>query len=316
MNGGLPDSNGLWAITTFFNPAGYRRRRENYRVFRKRLGVPLVAVELSFGSPFELDEGDAEILVQRRGGDVMWQKERLLNLALSALPPECRSVAWIDCDIVFERPDWAERTVKALERNALVHLFERIRFMPAGIPTDRPVAAASEGHLQSLVAAVAEGVAPDRVVGAVTGNNDVVYARGTAWAARRELIERIGFLDICILGGGDSGFPAALYGGDAFFHQRHHAGRVERAIYADWAARLRDAAPEGPGCVAGDILHLWHGTIADRRRATRYAGLAPFDFDPSRDIAVGESGAWVWASDKPGMHAYVRDYFAGRREDG
>jgi hypothetical protein len=39
VNSSLPDSNGLWAITTFFNPAGYRRRRENYRVFRERLGV-------------------------------------------------------------------------------------------------------------------------------------------------------------------------------------------------------------------------------------------------------------------------------------
>jgi hypothetical protein len=39
MNSSLPDSTGLWAITTFFNPAGYRCRRENYRVFRERLGV-------------------------------------------------------------------------------------------------------------------------------------------------------------------------------------------------------------------------------------------------------------------------------------
>ena len=43
-----PRSANLWAITCYFNPVGYRRRLENYRMFRQRLKVPLVAVELSF----------------------------------------------------------------------------------------------------------------------------------------------------------------------------------------------------------------------------------------------------------------------------
>jgi hypothetical protein len=51
---------------------GYRRRRANYRLFRERLKVPLVAVELAYGPNFELGEGDAEILMQLRGGDVLW----------------------------------------------------------------------------------------------------------------------------------------------------------------------------------------------------------------------------------------------------
>ena len=44
----------LWAITSFFNPAGYKSRLTNYRLFRSRLDVPLVAVELSFTGEFEL----------------------------------------------------------------------------------------------------------------------------------------------------------------------------------------------------------------------------------------------------------------------
>jgi hypothetical protein len=72
----------LWAVTSYFNPAGFRRRRENYRVFRDRLAVPLAAVELSFNGHFELAPQDAEILIQIPGRDVMWQKERLLNVAV------------------------------------------------------------------------------------------------------------------------------------------------------------------------------------------------------------------------------------------
>src|SRR5207248_771616 len=104
----------LWAITSYFNPMQYQRRRANYRLFRKYLRVPLVAVELSYGPDFELTGADADILIQLRGKDVMWQKERLLNVALSALPTDCHKVIWTDCDIIFETEDWSERVNRLL----------------------------------------------------------------------------------------------------------------------------------------------------------------------------------------------------------
>src|SRR3974377_2142226 len=96
----------LWAITCYFNPMRYRRRLINFRIFREYLKVPLVVVELAFGPEFELQAQDAEILIQLRGGAVLWQKERLLNVALQALPKDCHKVAWLDCDIVFKALDW------------------------------------------------------------------------------------------------------------------------------------------------------------------------------------------------------------------
>ena len=105
----------LWAITSYFNPVGYRRRIENYRVFRQRLTVPLVTVELSFDGIFQLQRTDADVLVQIHGGDVMWQKERLLNIALQWLPSTCEKIAWLDCDVIFARHDWAELANRALD---------------------------------------------------------------------------------------------------------------------------------------------------------------------------------------------------------
>ena len=49
----------FWAITTYFNPAGYERRRLNYGLFRKHLKPPLLTVELAFDGDFELGPGDA-----------------------------------------------------------------------------------------------------------------------------------------------------------------------------------------------------------------------------------------------------------------
>ncbi len=115
----------LWAITSYFNPFQSERRRQNYREFRRHLGVPLVAVELSFDGDFELVATDAEILVQMRGRDVLWQKERLLNIALTALPSECRKVAWVDCDVVFARNDWSTETSRRLDEFTVIQPFER-----------------------------------------------------------------------------------------------------------------------------------------------------------------------------------------------
>jgi hypothetical protein len=102
----------LWAITSYFNPARYARRL----FFRARLNVPLVAVELAYGPDFELQDADADILIRVQGGAVLWQKERLLNVALQSLPSNCSKVAWLDSDIFFDAPDWGASVSSLLDR--------------------------------------------------------------------------------------------------------------------------------------------------------------------------------------------------------
>ncbi|MDG2389925.1 MAG: hypothetical protein P8M30_11450 [Planctomycetaceae bacterium] len=43
----------LWAITAFYNPAGYRSRIANFRAFRQHLKIPLVAVEYTLSTRWE-----------------------------------------------------------------------------------------------------------------------------------------------------------------------------------------------------------------------------------------------------------------------
>ncbi|HEY7787756.1 MAG TPA: hypothetical protein VIF33_04460, partial [Casimicrobiaceae bacterium] len=117
----------LWGITCYFNPIGYQRRLQNYHLFRQHLTIPLVAVELAYGDDFDLGADDADVLIRLRGTDVLWQKERLLNLALAALPDHCEAVAWLDCDVVFDDDDWALRASRALERCSLLQPFQTVR---------------------------------------------------------------------------------------------------------------------------------------------------------------------------------------------
>ena len=92
--------NDIWAVTTYFNPCGYKTRRLNYERFISSLtkqGVRCLTVECAFGADkFELPSSSTVMHV--RSESVLWQKERLLNIGAASLPRECRYVAWIDAD--------------------------------------------------------------------------------------------------------------------------------------------------------------------------------------------------------------------------
>jgi len=303
----------LWGITSYFNPMRYRRRLANYRTFRARLDVPLVAVELACEGGFELAEGDAEILIQLRGRDVMWQKERLLNLALAALPNRCSKVVWIDCDVIFAASDWWQCLDALLDRHAVVQAFRRAYHVaadwcPAAAPTASPLFA----QLGALALVADEGTEAlaSRIPSGPGSSN-----KGIAWAAQRALIAQNGLYDACIVGGGDLAFVAALCG--RFDIATRVMNERQSEHYLRWARRWHAAAANSSlGVLDAEVLHLWHGDVGDRRYRERHDGLRPHDFDPATDIALDERGAWRWNTDKPAMHEYVRDYFAARREDG
>lgn len=303
----------LWAITCYFNPASYRRRLANYRLFRERLIVPLVTVELAYGDDFELDDKDAEVLVRLRGKDILWQKERLLNVALSALPDGCRNVVWLDCDVIFEADDWPSRTSLLLDHFMLVQPFSHLYHSPGDWDPDKELPPGSELR-RSAPFLIASGVPAATCIG--TSAQQIGSVHGFAWAAARDLLRQHRFYDACIIGGGDSAMLRAAYGcfDDAVRLQQLN-GR-QRTHYLAWAETFHNAVRSNVGFVEGKVVHLWHGSMEHRRYADRYRGLARFRFDPFEDIAVDDNDAWRWNTNKSKMHDYVRGYFLSRREDG
>jgi hypothetical protein len=305
----------LWAITSYFNPVRYRRRLSNFKTFRKRLNVPLVAVELSYGDDFELQEGDADILIKLHGGAVLWQKERLLNLGLQALPESCRHVAWIDCDVLFGSEDWAESAVRLLDRFAIIQLFKNVHYLT--VDCSEPCSTTeSELTRPSAAFSIASGVPATTAIGHSLNTREGTSATGFGWAARRELLDQHGFFDACILGGGDRAMNcAATYCFDEMT-KRHYWNKHQQDLYTAWADPFYEAVRGEIACLNGDIFHLWHGSVRDRNTRTRHEGFQQYQFNPRIDIAIGENGCWRWNTEKPDMHNYVRRYFSSRREDG
>jgi hypothetical protein len=308
---------GLWAVTCLFNPIGYRRRLQNYRVFRQRLGVPLVTVELSFDGRFQLQPGDAEILVQLTGGDILWQKERLLNVALQSLPGNCDRVAWIDCDVIFESADWVERASRALDELALVHLYtERHDLPPEAVLESRGPSPATMTGWSSVHLLATGGLSPEELSLSGPSGPGKLWWNGLAWAGRRDLLEQHGLYDAYILGSGDRGILWAALG---WFEQAVRyacMGGRRREHYLAWAGPFFDSVQGRVGFIHGRIFHLWHGDLGRRRYGDRHRQLQDAAFDPYTDIAVAANGCWRWSSDKPQLHQLVRRYFESRKEDG
>jgi hypothetical protein len=301
----------LFAITSYFNPVGYRRRLQNYRAFRQRLSVPLVTVELSFSGEFELSESDAEHLIQVRATDVMFQKERLLNLAIKALPAACDAVAWLDCDVMLG-DGWQDLVVDRLCEFALVQLYQDQFNLSPDYRPDSPGGGTLFGTAVAKKLATGEMTMKDFTAEAAPVTRT---AWGLAWAARRDLLDAHGLYDACILGSGDAAMVSAAVGGFGRAREALCMSEKRYQHYLRWARPFHDEVRGKLGYLPLEILHLWHGDMHRRRYRERHQDMVGFDFDPAVDISLTEEGCWRWNSPKPALHAFVAEYFRSRRED-
>jgi hypothetical protein len=309
----------LWGLTTYFNPIGYANKLPHLRLFSARAraqGLRLCIVELAGSGTdsreFEVDESLADIVVRVRTDALMWQRERLLNIGLSALPHDCDKVVWVDADLLFENDDWVAETSERLKRFPVVQPFEMASYLPAGshapgdgTRTQRGIGATLSSHDNRV-----------RALGNFTEHGHT----GFGWAFRRATIERHGYYDGLVVGGADVVMAHAVYDDDAFFEGRNWvARRLPPRVLAHAAAWARDLRHDVAGRVSftpGTVHHLWHGEIEARRYVERLDILRAADFDPACDIVLNEDRCWTWGSDKPVLHQAIREYFAGRREDG
>jgi 8-oxo-dGTP pyrophosphatase MutT (NUDIX family) len=305
-------SSDLWSITCYFNPCRYKTKRANFDAFREglaKVGANLLTVELAFeDEPFELPESDD--VLRLRGGGLMWQKERLLNIAAATLPASCRKIAWLDNDVIFGNPNWVEQTSQALDKYMVVQPFDRVVRLPQGHMKFQGVGERYESY--ASVFARAPKIAR-------SGEFAVHGHCGFAWAARRELFEEVGLYDVCLTCSGDHLMSHAFAGGLKVTPCTGHmlgAQRAYRSHYFTWAIKTRDLVAGRLGVVPGPLLHLWHGDLVNRRYGELNDEFKTFDFDPDKHLRYDENGLWEWADAPPEMREWARKLFWMRREDG
>jgi hypothetical protein len=303
----------IWGITTCFNPAGYKNKYEHMRRFATAIrgqGLKLLVVELALcGQPFGVEEAIADKVIRLTSDTVLWHKERLLNIAVAALPQECDKVVWVDADLLFENPEWIRKTASLLERFMAVQPFQFYCPMAQGIfePPYNP-----DGISQIPGLAYARQSRDETII--------ATALPGGVWAARRSLLEKHGIYDRFILGGGDAAAGWAFYGltdtwlSDGWF--RHLLPEPLANDLRQWSKALFADVQGTVTFVPGRVFHLWHGDSNRRRYVMRFAILAETRFDPVTDIAFDEQQCWSWNSQKPELHRKVAEYFRSRREEG
>lgn len=139
-------------------------------------------------------------------------------------------------------------------------------------------------------------------------------APGFAWAARREAIAD-GLYDKDICGGGDCHMLASWLEETKFVQKQYEGMKEWTDEFLEWKSQQLPRVRSQIGCVDGNAFHLFHGTRENRQYLTRVDILKRHDFNTA-DIRIDGNGLWAWATDKPGLHRDIAEYFAGRREDG
>jgi len=315
----------FWGIVAAFatgpDSSGNATQRANFAEFAdgvRRQGLRLLVVELAIGEgDYAIDAQWCDRLVRKRSSSVLWHKERLLNLALDALPPDCDKVAWLDGDILFLNPDWVGEATRCLEAHPVAQLFSEVCWLPrnrADLPAE-PAMGLGEGKRMAGMAATLERCADRRR--ALLDFFQHGHC-GFAWAARRDLLAGNPFYDRHVLGGGDVTLAHAFFGDEDYWRglNPHCRGftRAEQAAVGAWGRRFHASLNGTVGAVPGRILHLWHGATATRGYGERAKILRDNAFDPQADIAVDDAGCLRWNSDKPDLHRRVREYFAARAD--
>ena len=324
----LPEGE-LAVVSCFFNPGGSQRRVSNFLNFLseiRRSGIRCQVVELAFGSnPFQIV--DHEDVIQLRGEHVMWHKEHLLNIGIKKLLSEgLNKIAWLDGDIVFSDPLWAQKISSQLDLVNLCQVFETIQIHDhlAGPPV---IAPSSVKYFRETGLLYNQPPTRKRTLlrGMLKGGQS-----GFGWAARAEVLEQALLYNNAIVGGGDKLIMAASLSED--FSEKGIA-RLTRskfsckacghknqsdaftADYLEWAQRWSQAVDGKVGYAKLQISDMYHGKRSDRGYMVRHDILYRNEYDPSKDLISEESDCLTWSSGKETMHREVENYFLSRRDD-
>lgn len=304
----------LWVITVYYNPCRFMSRRTTYDAFvhsMRASGVNVLTIECAFGDePYELSSKSGDV-VQIRSESLLWQKERLLNIAANLLPASCKYVAWIDCDVLFLNFDWTVDCCLMLSSDCkVVQLWEScVRLEKGNIFPDEPDRVFSFGKVTNSDRATLS-----------CGRYDQHGHTGYAWAMRRELFDEIGLYEHAISGSADHFMAHAIYGEygfcieNALKHDQRQIDHLRR-----WSDTFHTLTEGVLGVVPGEILHLWHGSLDRRDYFNRMWKITDYGFNPETDLIALPGKPLEWRphvhTTKPELVAYFAEYFASRRED-
>jgi hypothetical protein len=319
----------LAVVSCFFNPAGSHRRVANFQAYLSAMrnsGVRCLVVELAFGANEFAIVGHDDV-IRLRTNDVLWHKERLLNIGIETLLAEgYRKIAWLDGDVEFADANWPLELANRLEHANLCQVFESIGVQEHenGPPIVAPSAVKYFRETGRLYQQPARRGRP-MLNGILKGGQS-----GFGWAARAEVLRQVRLFEGAVVGGGDKLIYIASLAED--FTSKSFAQLSQSRIACSacghrnrseaYTAQLTDWAQRWSAAVAGKvdyarlyITDMYHGKRDDRGYMSRHDILYRNDFDPAADLYHDATGCLAWREGTDALKREVEAYFLSRRED-
>lgn len=284
-------------ITCHFNWCDFTRPKQNLHRFLRNMramGVPVFGIEATM-------PGQEPQTAKMRGwtqieadpsNQMMFQKERMLNMVEKLVPHQFTKLGWVDADLGFTNPNWANDTSILLDHFPFVQPFE----MAVWTNIDGRDLFRKPSTL--------------RMKGGLPSDSHP----GFAMAARRSMwLEQGGLYENLIVGNGDMGIAAAILG-QAVPPTQKYSSELQ-AHYKPWWEGISKKCGGRYAFTRGTIWHEWHGSMMDRKYLERNMILQRMD--PYNHLTIGPNGLLSWTPQAPeDVVNYVRDYFLNRAEDG
>jgi hypothetical protein len=298
----LQTDNTLHVVSVVSNPvrwhSRYRLAREHAERMKATPNVAFHFVECCFGD--RAPELNADLTLRTRSE--AWTKESMINLGVRyLLPRHWKYVAWVDADVEFRDPNWAQETLHQLQHFAVVQPWQQCSDLGA------------TGNVMQLFQSF--GLLHQRGVRKQKYSAEPYpYGHsGFAWAATRAFWERVeGMIDFAVLGSADHHMAWAMVGDvDASVHQKMHPAYLRRC--REWQARAKAACGGEIGFCQGRIEHHFHGPKARRYYRERWQILVDAKYNPDTDLTYDEQG--LVQLTRKDLEQAIRKYNRSRAED-
>lgn len=301
-----PIENKLHVVLCISNPCLYARRYILIKEFINRMeleetDVIIYVVEYAYKNQrFIITDPKNPRHLQIRTEVPIWHKENMINVGIKKLlPKNWKAVAWIDSDLDFDSPTWANDTLKVLNGTKdIVQLFSQCIDM----------------NMNEEAMNVFTGFGHQYVRG-LPYSKDLVrfWHPGFAWACTRKAYEKMGGLyELGILGSGDNIMALSLIQkANKAINESSNQDYIQSAL--DFQERVKTLRL---GYVPGIIRHYFHGSKKNRQYGERWQILVKHQYSPICHIAYDKDGVLIPSKDCPKeLLADILTYFKQRNED-
>lgn len=330
----FPDK--LHVCTAIINPQRFRSRYELFRGFEHRVDTSSAILhvgEVAFGGRhFEVtDPNNPHHLQLRIHMSELWLKENALNLLMAnviRLYPDAKYFAWVDADLQFSRPDWAQETLHQLQHYHVVQMWSFCQ----DLNVDHELVGFDDGGEQmpgmmhQFIQSGRYGtLAEYRQIIREEGCDPYPYGRGQrmklhpghagyAWAATRYALDTLGgLIDFSVCGANDHHMARAFIG-DILGSVHKDAPQPFKEALKIWGERAEILKPK-IGYVPGLVTHFWHGAKANRGYLNRWEIINDNIFDPALDLKRDAQGLYQLTGRNKKLIADLMGYFRSRLED-